>query len=387
MNSAAKDKARDLKPFLVDYLQKIGLKRTSASLYNCPLCGSGTGRNHSGAFNVYQSGTRWHCHSCGKGGDLIDLIAALENISWGKALSVAGEMYLSGTKSDITARIAQRTITPVRSCIASVEKRNAFYMQLLGYLTLNTSHRDDLLRRGLPESNLWQYRSVPQNIYSNTTKEWLVAVTFAIITQLGDVPEGVPGFYVNQNGEWTVTFPCQGYLIPVKDLAGRIQGLQVRADVIKKDRKYCWVSSNPDPAKKHPFIKGTCAETAPHCHFASAPTDTLYITEGPLKGEIAGTLLDRTFVAIPGTTCLSTLTNVLAAFKKRGYTRVVCAMDMDRFTNVNVSNAIEKIKGIVESAGMEWHDYVWNPNFANNKQYKGIDDWALARSLARTLHR
>ena len=38
----------------------------------CP-CGSGTGPNRSAAFSIAPDGTRWHCFSCEKGGDVFDL--------------------------------------------------------------------------------------------------------------------------------------------------------------------------------------------------------------------------------------------------------------------------------------------------------------------------
>ena len=48
------------------------LEKSRSGLYCCPYCGSGTGRNHTGALKLYGTNT-WTCHACGKSGDVIDL--------------------------------------------------------------------------------------------------------------------------------------------------------------------------------------------------------------------------------------------------------------------------------------------------------------------------
>ena len=66
--------------------------------YICPLCGSGTGKGHGkadGAFSIHADGIKWHCFSCGNGGDIFDLIGMIENLSdfksqYKKALDVFG---------------------------------------------------------------------------------------------------------------------------------------------------------------------------------------------------------------------------------------------------------------------------------------------------------
>ena len=51
-------------------------------MYVCPFCSSGTGKNHTGAFSINsKDSTHWKCFSCGKSGDIFDLIGEIENIS------------------------------------------------------------------------------------------------------------------------------------------------------------------------------------------------------------------------------------------------------------------------------------------------------------------
>lgn len=89
------DKAREeLKPRLQDYVDRITEKSKGKNMYVCPLCGSGKGGNHTGAFSVDINKNRWKCFSCGEGGDLFDLIGKVEQITDPLAqLQRAGELY------------------------------------------------------------------------------------------------------------------------------------------------------------------------------------------------------------------------------------------------------------------------------------------------------
>lgn len=46
--------------------------------YVCPVCGSGNGNKHTAAFHIYAD--HWKCFSCNAGGDLLDLIGAVEGL-------------------------------------------------------------------------------------------------------------------------------------------------------------------------------------------------------------------------------------------------------------------------------------------------------------------
>jgi len=62
----------ELKSHLPEYVESITEKRKYGK-YNCPICGSGTHKNGTPAFNLYDNNTKWKCHSCGAGGSIIDL--------------------------------------------------------------------------------------------------------------------------------------------------------------------------------------------------------------------------------------------------------------------------------------------------------------------------
>lgn len=80
-----KEKIEDLKKGLIVYVQQITeeSRKGGRNHYICPLpsCGSGKGKNHSGAFSITEDGTGWKCFSCGKGGDIFKLIELYEGIT------------------------------------------------------------------------------------------------------------------------------------------------------------------------------------------------------------------------------------------------------------------------------------------------------------------
>ena len=68
------------------------LTKSKNGLYCCPKCGSGTGKNHSGALNYYEDTHTWTCFACkGKGeqnysGDVIDLYMITTGTDYNTAL-------------------------------------------------------------------------------------------------------------------------------------------------------------------------------------------------------------------------------------------------------------------------------------------------------------
>lgn len=90
MNS---DDREQLKLHLKEYVESITTKSKHGS-YICPLCGSGTGKHESGAFNIDKDGIRWTCFACNTGGDLLDLIKYHEGINdHGQQLARARQLY------------------------------------------------------------------------------------------------------------------------------------------------------------------------------------------------------------------------------------------------------------------------------------------------------
>lgn len=72
-----------LKPFLLDYVQEITepSRNGGKNQYICPLCNSGAGSHHSGAFTVYPDTNSYHCFACDANGDIFNLYGEVNGIT------------------------------------------------------------------------------------------------------------------------------------------------------------------------------------------------------------------------------------------------------------------------------------------------------------------
>ena len=72
-----------VKERLTEYVESITdhSAKGNRKAYVCPICGSGTGRNKTGAFTITPDGHSWKCFACDRGGDTLDLIGYVEDIS------------------------------------------------------------------------------------------------------------------------------------------------------------------------------------------------------------------------------------------------------------------------------------------------------------------
>ena len=124
-------------------------------------------------------------------------------------------------------------------------------------------------------------------------------ITLKTLIQKGCVVEGIPGFYTKDNGVWSAHFSSRasGILVPYRTMSGEIQAFQIRLDNPFVDEKghttkYIWFSSVDN-------LKGVSSGSP--AHFVGDPCDeTVFVTEGALKADVAHALSGRTFLAIAG---------------------------------------------------------------------------------------
>lgn len=102
-----------------------------------------------------------------------------------------------------------------------------------------------------------------------------------------------------------------------------------------------------------------------------------YLTEGPLKGDIASYFANSAlFVCLGGVNAHKGLRETLQSL---GVTEVMEAMDMDQFTNPQVRQAIGTLRREVQSIpGIRYYQCTWNPRF------KGVDDYLLDWTKRKT---
>lgn len=86
------------------------LKRSKSGMYNCPFCGSGTGKHSTGALKLYDTNT-WTCHACGKSGDIIDLYQQEKGVDYNTALQDLAEIAniaIDGSYNPNVAKVEQK---------------------------------------------------------------------------------------------------------------------------------------------------------------------------------------------------------------------------------------------------------------------------------------
>ena len=314
----------------------------------CPVCDySGSGKH----LNINIQKNVFCCPKCSEKGGILDLYVLMTGLSRKEAFNEI-QMRLTGNVTR-SVKFAQYEHPPViENPLTDIQTRDQTYKALLSRLKLTKQHHDNLLNRGLNDAQveMFGYKSAPTFGTSILAKG---------LREDGYSLQGVPGFYRNDKGEWDF-YTKRGILIPVRNMYGFIQGLQIRLDE-SSDRKYRWISSRD-------MTDGTASET--WCHFVGDPAaDCPIITEGPLKADIVSQYMGRTVIAVPGVNSLSHLRDVLQELRDRGVRTIYIGFDMDYISNPHVKSGREQLQAILEEYGFCYKTYIWNPYF------KGLDDY------------
>ena len=298
---------------IVDTARRCGLVLDPSTLRrreveaSCPFCGDhGKGKYHL-SLNVDTD--QYRCNLCGASGNSVSLYARLHGLTNKEAYM---ELSRGGNVYPMPQQPSSQNTEPQPKPLA---QRHEVYTDMLSLLTLSAEHRENLRERGLSDDRIDQnqYRSMPQ------TPEGRKLLA-SLLRSTGHDLQGIPGFRTSY-GEWTLSGP-NGFLIPVRDKDGLIQGMKIRLDEGEPGRKYRWLSSRNAP-------NGTRSYSWTHVTGNTA-SKRAYITEGPLKGDVASYLdNDTLFVCIGGVFALHGLKDTLISL---GVTEVVEAMDMDRVT-------------------------------------------------------
>ena len=149
-----KEAREALKDRLREYVEQI-TDRSAGGLYVCPLCGSGTGPNGTGAFDVTKksNGLKWTCYSCNQHGDLYDLIGYHECITdpveqVRRAMDIFGYVYRNQPR---TERKHTHTDTHTHTHTAG-EAEQTDYTDFYREAHRHIAETDYLTRRGISEA-------------------------------------------------------------------------------------------------------------------------------------------------------------------------------------------------------------------------------------------
>lgn len=350
---------------------RIRRRQTDSVYADCPFCGDARGK-----MNIHYIKNVWRCNYCDEHGGMLSLYARVYGISNSDAYREICELLQTGNPAMGYELPAPASKTPVPEAILQSERAepqdiNQTYSLLFQMLTLTEKHRKHLRspKRGLSEEQIAMlgFKSTPPPYLCRSLTERLL--------KQGCVVQGVPGFYLNENGEWTVKFhKCTaGILIPAIGIDGMIKGAQILLDTPLKDKddppekagtKYLWLSSS---TKRMGTTSGSPV------HFIGNPfARTIYLTEGILKADIAHCLMNRSFLAIAGANNVSQLDPLFALLSQNGTELIVESHDIDKYQNKMVHKGASKVFLMARNHNMNCRRLTWNPN------YKGIDDWQLS---------
>lgn len=231
------------------------------------------------------------------------------------------------------------------------------YRALLAQCGLSPAHRDALRARGLLDSH------IEQAGYATLDLGGRAALARAVVEAVGeDNAARVPGYALRSDGlrNWASIAGSPGLLVPCRNLAGQIVGLQVRRDNPSPEQgKYAWLSSRAQ--------RGASAASVVHVPvFAPADRAEVVITEGPIKADVSTVLTGRFVVAIPGVSAWQRAVDLCAEIKPR---LVWVALDADVAVNRHVALALDKLRAGLESAGIACRALRWPMS-----EGKGLDD-------------
>lgn len=369
---------------------RVRRKQANSVYVDCPFCGDRRGR-----MNINFAKNVWRCNHCGEYGGMLALYAKFHNISNSEAYWEIGELLCEGfdhpTKpSDpkCAAAVQQTRDGPPetgdhpvlsqmelplaeQSEMASPQEIHQTLSLLMQLLPLQPVHRNHLRspKRGLSDEQIDKLglKSTPPPFLCRSITERLI--------KQGCKVEGVPGFYEDKYGHWTMNFYRKnaGILIPAVGFDGRLKGLQILLDVPIKQKgdppdkpgaKYIWFSSS---SKNKGVTSGT------PIHLVGDPSArVVYVIEGLLKADISHCLTGRTFAALAGANNTAPLEPLFAFLAQNGTEEIIEAHDMDKYNNQAVMSGASKIYLTARKYGMNCRRLTWNPN------YKGFDDWQLA---------
>ncbi|MEG3298875.1 DnaB-like helicase C-terminal domain-containing protein [Streptococcus suis] len=167
-----------VKERLTEYVESITdhSRKGNKKAYVCPLCGSGTGRNATGAFTITPDGNSWKCFACDKGGDTLDLIGYVEGIDdYNSKLKRAGELF------NVTIDTPAREYQNQDKTAQNTDTHNSIHTPTNGnYLAFYKQANDNIRatnypeKRGLSKAILdrfkigyvenWKHPNAPENV-------------------------------------------------------------------------------------------------------------------------------------------------------------------------------------------------------------------------------
>lgn len=257
--------------------------------------------------------------------------------------------------------IPRRPGSPAPIAAADADQTDAVYRLILKLLRLRGDDRADLRARGLTDAD------IDANHYRSLPRTGRAAVITRLTQHFGEaVLLSVPGLVRREgaHGSFLTLAGAEGVLVPVRNVRGLIVALKTRRRGSGAGGKYTYLSSK-DRGGPGP---GSPVHVPRH---AGPRGDTVRLTEGELKADVATALDSRLTISVAG---VGTWRQALPVLRELGARTCRLAFDADVRTNPYVAAAMKSVALQLMLEGFALELETWAPEF------KGIDDCLAANA-------
>lgn len=310
--------AQIIETISIENIVRTRIKEVGSNKYICPFHDDHTPNN----FKIRKKYNKFQCFACGTFGDGIRFIQYYDGISWKEAVikialenglitieesinllevnENSQEIYKNNNLNTDNKKVfinnkedTAATITELSS-IDIIHKIYSIFIKgysILGKEKLSEQHKNEIKEaRNLSDEEIEKdgYFTFPNIDFNEYFLEELKKENISL-----DLLKGVPGFYYSKSKEhwaFTVLRDTSGIGIPIKNIDGKIVGIQIRLDkVSEKKKRYQWFSSafaGGDGSKGAKNIYGTSSGAPVAVVYPDKlKNGTIFITEGFFKAR------------------------------------------------------------------------------------------------------
>ena len=350
--------------------EELKVKRSSSiTVHKCPWCERLWKLNINADKGVYR------CAACGEKGNAVSLHAKIRRLTYDESKN-----ELLGIKIQPTKKFELTSKEDIPT--ASLARRDLVYRSIMRNGYCSQAQYNDLIKRGLNGNQVNWYATVAygqNNLFNVRAKGCDQA-----FIENGKI-KGIPGLFgkptIDEFGKECTDnvylyLPKEiGYLIPVithLDKKPAISCMQIRH--LKGDLRYTYFTSG---GLNNGVTVGDCNKIHYTRNFwkkdVMVVPETVNLTEGALKADVASVLSGMPFIAVLGVNNTKDLLGELKFLKSNGCKNINVCFDMDYLENPNVKKALEDVYKIIKNAGLNLRKITWD------KTYKGIDDYLLSK--------
>jgi len=366
---------RDQKMSLREAVDLLGIScdtRRAKTYIACPVCQSANElRSKQFKMQLDFSKDMYRCAKCGDKASLteggpVSFWMLMKGITDPKEAAKDFYKQRNGV-SAADRKIYEKTEYTPEPQPAPIDIRDHTLKCLFKISTLRKRHKEALMNvRGFSESDIEKlgYKSTPRDGKSAAAK----------LLAMGCTLEGVPPFYKDEDGKWTMKL-YDGLMLPKLNARGQYQGVEISLNPGKDPN---FEGSKYLPFTSRDLPSGTPSHTYCHFRLGSRGLRRVILTEGVLKADIISCLSGYSVLSISGVNCQNYLKGAYQALKSVDvFEGIYIAFDKDCQTNEHVQKALLKLKEGLDEAGIKYKDISgsWPDPF------KGLDDYLIANNV------